>query len=447
MTWATPFPYEFGALAAVLGFRRYVVPRIRARNARHLGRLEAAGDHKALAMRYRKAADTDRIDTYQEHNFLGLALLYEQEPVQALSQFRAALDGALGPNLAPIRDHVMLALLQCRRYSEAYDLLQRQRARGRVFVLPYMLVMLLAGRQDEARSFFATARAGLAPSHVSAIETLLAFSPEQPESLTPVEALALNPTLWLFQVPLQDLALKFETDVFMTRLDRHERLCADGRLLLLDLAGAPEVFSDPVVRLTHQVLGKILPRWEQGDARAAMFGMLLGMDRIVDNMPLDPELTGRLRTFWAHFYAAYWRSLDPHLYDPARERAFMGQLLPPDAEPVASGLTGSWSYYRHPPSGLGLCWYPNVPNPVPRVFTVLLPELAESLHQNLLPLVEMMSAYPSLRPALEPLAERAVRGEEPVGPARLRDVGASVEPPLREPLEALITRYQGLQEV
>ncbi len=442
MPWANPFPYEVGAFAALFGYNRYVAPKLRARKARTLNLLQESGDHQAVAAQYRRAADSDRIDTFQEHNLLGLALLYEHDPVPALAQFRTALGGAVGPSVFPIRDHLMLALLQCRQYSEAYDLLERQRARGRVFVLPYVLVMLLAGRDEEARTFFATARKGLAPSHVSAIETLLDFSPEKPESLAPVEALVDNPSLWLFQSSIRDLALKFETDVFMTRLDRHEQLLADGRSLLLDLASAPEIFSDPVVRLTHQVLGRVLPRWEQGDGRAGLFGMLQGMDRIVAAMTVDSGLSDRLRIFWAHFYAAYWRTLDPALYDPTRERTFIGQLMPPDAELVVAASSGHWAFYRHPPSRLGLSWYQSPQRPGPLLFTLLPSEAADALYQNLAPLVEMIGVHTGLRPVLEPVAERAVQGEEPVNLARLRDVGSSVEPGLREPLEALITRYQ-----
>jgi len=375
------------------------------------------GRFDEIAKRYRKmSAATPR--AVLRFAFLGLADLYQLNPDGAIPYFQQAMGGALGKTLNDLEHNVAVAYLQKGWVDKATAILEEhRRIHGRVSIVTYVLVLLLNGRRDDARRFYALnpitsgAKAGL--------EALLTFDPRRPASLNNARAIQHDPYWRLYHPVLPRLFAQWDAEVFFHDPNRCPRLVDQALLLLRQVEAAPAFFISPALQQMRRLLLVVSRRLESDEDCRSMHGLIHGYDEWAEELPVAEAVRQDWASFWRRLYYVIDHTAYPAV-DPTQTDLWITRQLPAGSIRV---------HTRSPNSDLFLCPLMQKGvrvlrafHPYPRVYAELMSfDEAERTAAWVEPLAAVLTEDDALRPILEPLIDAIVFDVQDVTPERIRD--------------------------
>lgn len=355
--------------------------------------------YKEVANYYRIAAKFKRKKNLRA-NLLGIASLYEHDPDTAIKYFNQSLSGAIGRNSLLISNNMAVAYLQKGLFKEALKKLNNQREKGYVFILPYVLALLANGQDKEALEF-KNQHPVKKDNENAAVEILLSFSSQEPNTLDNVRKLLTDNRFWLYQPFLRYLIEKWELEVYFARSDRYEILSAQARSLLSQFEGQPELFTNPEVRYVRSLISLVMPKVASYEGCAGLYGLIQNLDDYVLQLPCNEEFLNQIKLFWKRVYYVFSRTYSYQTYDKQVLHELIKAQIPPGAEPIVKCSSHCQIYLSQT---FNVALLTIEVNEQGLIYTELLPKsLALEIFEEIKPVMEIMSFEPSSNDVLEPL--------------------------------------------
>ncbi|WP_394237990.1 tetratricopeptide repeat protein [Niallia oryzisoli] len=312
------------------------------REDRLLQKLLEQKAYNQISTYYRKKASRSKA-AYRRDNELGLAKLYDHQPVAAIQYFRTALQRAIGEHMDVINNNLAIAYLQNGDYREAIAVLEDQREKGYVSINPYILGLIIQGRFEEAKAFFHE-HIDIEDIEDKDIQKLLNVNIKRPETLTHVKELYEKEQLWLYHPVLKYLIEKWELEIFYVRTDRYEKLMEEGRVLLSYFDNQVELFTNPTLRFFRSILALILPRIGNYHDCASLYGLINGLDSFSRQLPLSNQISEKYEQFFKKVYYIFYNTRSVDSYDEKSEELLIHEQCPADAKPIVTNDFNSQIY-------------------------------------------------------------------------------------------------------
>lgn len=401
---------------------------------RHL--LHANRDFGQIAAQYRQKARKAR-KPYERDHLEGLAALYDHDGTSAIPLLKRALDGATGHDVKVIRNNLAIAFLQKAWYPAALETLEEARRSDYVMITAYVIALLIHGKVEQAENFYRNH--ALRGDEKPGIDKLMRAVTANPPNIAAIREAADDPYLWLYRPAILAVAERMGLLDFFAKPDRYELLHAQGKQVLAQLDGDPQLFASPQAKYVRSLIAYVVPFTAQHALCASLFGLPTGVESLIEALPVASEVRAECLLFWGRVHYVFGQTRSIETFDPHVNGQLVKLSTPPDAVEVISG--SRCALYLSESLDRGIRMERIDTNYFTYTYIDLMPlELARRLCEDAQPVQSLLREVPSAENVLEPLLFRLICYPESVTPGHIQDAIAQLPEGHRDRLAPLTAR-------